>query len=481
MRDVIYMIENEYVDEVDTDSIVDKTINLILSELDPYSKYIAPRLAKDSEENLKGEFVGIGISYLRINDTVVIQRILENSPNYGAIFTGDKIISADSHPLTGDSINLVSLYLKGKENTKVNVEIIRDNQIIIKSLLRKKIINSPVKAAYMFNDTVGFINLNTFTYNSGDLVSDAIDDLKAKGMKSLILDLRGNGGGFLSEAKEIVDEFISDNKVMYYVKGREGDKEKTIASSAGDFEEGNLYVLIDEKSASASELLAGAIQDQDRGVILGRRSFGKGLIQKEIKLSDGSKIRLTTARYYTPTGRSIQKSYSKGKIGLRKYNKESYNIFHSDRMFFVDSIKVKDSIKFKTPKGKIVYGGGGIVPDVFIAIDTLTVGNWYYLQQGRVNLYDFSNKYILKNKDNLKLWSVNEFQNEFEIDKAYKEYLTIFKNVGKIEEVDEIKIKRLLKSLIAKNYYGDEAYYKVYNKSDIIINRVLELENTSNK
>ncbi len=476
MQDLIYVIENDYVDEVNTDSIVDKTIDLVLSELDPHSKYIAPELAQIAEEDLSGEFVGIGISYLNLNDTIVVQRVLENSPNQGRIFTGDKLLSADQHSLTGDSIHVASKYLKGIENTRVRVSLIRDQDTITENLDRKKIMNSPIRASYMINNTIGFIHLNTFTSNSGSLVSDAIDALKKQGMKTLILDLRGNGGGFLREAKKIIDEFLPDEDVMYYVKGRDHEKEEEKATREGDFEQGKLYVLIDEDSASASELLAGAIQDQDRGIIVGRRSFGKGLVQQEMELSDGSKVRLTTARYYTPTGRSIQKPFERGVEGMQNYQSESYERYHSGEMYFIDSIKINDSLKYKTPKGKTVYGGGGIVPDVFVAVDTLSVGDWYYLQQGRANMYEFTNRYIVNNKEVLKEWNVQTFNEKFDKEKVYQEYLKKFKKTGKISQKDKAKIQDLLKALIARNFYGDQAYFEIYNPSDVVVKKVLELE-----
>ncbi|MFV0236925.1 MAG: S41 family peptidase [Flavobacteriales bacterium] len=477
MQDLIYVIENDYVDEVNTDSIVDKTIDAILSELDPHSKYILPELTQIAEDDLNGEFVGIGISYLKMNDTIVIQRVLKNSPNQGKIFTGDKLLSAAQHSLTGDSIDLAPKYLKGVENTKVKVRLIRDQDTIIQILDRKKIVNSPVRAAYMMNDTIGFINLNIFTHNSGALISDAIDDLKSQGMKMLILDLRRNGGGFLREAKKIVDEFLPNQKVMYYVKGRKNKKEETVATEEGDFEEGKLYILIDEESASASELLAGAIQDHDRGTIVGRRSFGKGLVQQEMSLSDGSKVRLTTARYYTPTGRSIQKPFSKGESGVKRYQNESYERYHSGEMYFVDSIKINDSLKFQTPKGKVVYGGGGIIPDAFVAVDTLEIGDWYYLQQqGRSNMYDYTNHYILANKKQLNQWDFEDFNAKFDQKAAYKNYLKEFKKVGRISKSSQEKIQRLLKALIARNFYGEEAYFKIYNPFDNMVNKVLEIE-----
>ncbi len=481
MQDLIYMIENNYVDEVNTDSIVNKTINAILSELDPHSKYIAPELTQMAEEDLNGEFVGIGISYVRMNDTIVIQRVLENSPNRGKLFTGDKLLSADQHSLTGDSIHLAPEYLKGIENTSVKVSLIRDRDTIVQSLDRKKIINSPIRASYMMNDSIGFIHLSTFTYNSGELINKALSDLKQQGMKTLILDLRGNGGGFLREAKKIADEFLPNNKVMYYVKGRGSTKEETTATKRGDFEQGRLYVLIDEESASASELLAGAIQDHDRGTIVGRRSFGKGLVQQEMELSDGSKVRLTTARYYTPTGRSIQKPFLKGGKGMEEYEHESYERYNSGEMYFVDSIKINDSLKFKTPKGKTVYGGGGIIPDVFVAVDTLTVEDWYYLQHGRTNIYYYTNQYILKNKDQLKKWDFKTFGKTFDDEKIYNEYLKGVKKIAKISKEDKKKIQIVLKALIARNFYGDEAYFKIYNNLDNVVNKVLELEKIQTK
>jgi len=476
MQDLIYFIDNNYVDKINTDSIVNQAINYILSDLDPHSKYIPSKWVQTVDEDLQGEFVGVGISYTIINDTVFVLRVLKESPNKKKLSRGDKLLSANGHNLTGDSTSLVSKYLKGLEDTYVKVKLIRNQKKITEKLIRKKIINSPIQAAYMLNDSIGFIRLSRFTFNAGDIITENIDRLKSKGMKTLILDLRGNGGGFLKEATKIADDFLADGKVMYYIKGRNHKKQETRATGKGNFEKGNLYVLIDGDTASASELLAGAIQDQDRGIIVGRRSFGKGLVQKEISLSDGSKVRLTIARYYTPTGRSIQKPYHKGESGMQAYQKESYQRYFSGEMYSSDSIKINDSLKFKTPQGKIVYGGGGIIPDVFIAADTFPLENWHYFHRNHVNIFDYMNRFIFEHKNTLKNWDFESFNNNFEVDKIYAGYLKTFKQKVEISTTGKVKIKSWLKALIARNFYGNEAYFKIRNQSDKYIKMILELE-----
>jgi carboxyl-terminal processing protease len=366
--------------------------------------------------------------------------------------------------------------LKGKPNTKVNVQIYRKtNDSLFNVIINRDKVNiKSVDVAYMLNDSVGYIKLNRFARNSYREFKTSLDALKENQMTDLVLDLRGNGGGFIDIANSIVDEFLEDDKLIVFTKNNKGDINKSFATDKGDFEKGGLYVLIDENSASASEIVAGALQDNDKGIIIGRRSFGKGLVQQEMDLGDGSAVRLTTARYYTPTGRSIQKSYKKGVSDAENnnYTQDIQRRLLNGELHSKDSIKTIDSLKFTTPKGKIVYGGGGIIPDYFVGVDTSSYVPTIFFRP----LNNFAFNYVDTNRKKLTYTTVDEFIKNFdknnEITTKFLSKLKDYKLSSKIKK----QLKRNLKTLIARELFSDEGLYKVNQSDDKMLQKVFELE-----
>lgn len=402
LNQLLDFIDNEYVDDVKTDSIVNKTVNSILAELDPHSVYVPAVEQHLVTENMHGDFVGIGINFYILNDTLTVIKPTENGPSKKAgIKAGDRILYANNNKLFGKKISQEYLYskLKGEKNTQVLLTIYRksENKTLKIKVTRNTIPIKSVDVATVFNKT-GFIKINRFAETTANEFHKSLSELKAKGITSLIVDLRENGGGYLEKAVEIADEFLKENELIVITKNKKGTTEKTFAKKGGIFETGKLIILIDENSASASEVLAGAIQDNDRGIIVGRRSFGKGLVQREMTFDDGSAVRLTIARYYTPSGRSIQKPYKKGET--ENYFNDFQTRFESGELYEKDKIKIADSLKFKTKKGRIVYGGGGIVPDVFVPVEKSHSRQSleYILQSGVVSHFVFE---TLDNNRNL--------------------------------------------------------------------------------
>lgn len=366
---LIDLIENEYVDNVDTDSIIDLTMNTLLSQLDPHSVYIAQDEMEEVGQSMKGSFVGIGINYNTFNDTVAIIKPIPGGPSDKAgLLAGDRILYADQIKIYGESLSNDSLVgiLKGQADTKVKLKIFRKktNQYFDVNVTRGEIPLKSVDASIKINDTLGYIKINRFSETTYNEFKSGMDQLLKSGIKALVIDLRDNGGGYVEPAVKIADEFLEKGSVIVKTVNKKGSTTVNKASSSGDFMRGSLFVLINENTASASEIIAGAIQDNDRGLILGRRSYGKGLVQREVFLGDGSAVRLTTARYYTPSGRSIQKPYN----NYEDYNAEVMRRFESGELYERDSIHLADSLQFKTKSGRIVYGGGGIVPDVFVPL-----------------------------------------------------------------------------------------------------------------
>jgi len=318
---------------------------------------------------------------------------------------------------------------------------------------------------------LGYIKIDRFARNTYSEFKTALTSLKKSGMTDLVLDLRGNGGGYIDIATRIIDEFLENKKLMVFTKNNKGTVEEYFATAAGDFEKGGLYVLIDENSASASEIVAGALQDNDKGKIIGRRSFGKGLVQVEMDLGDGSAVRLTTARYYTPTGRSIQKPY--GKNASENYYDDYENRVQSGELLSKDSIKVVDSLKYKTPKGKIVYGGGGIIPDVFVAIDTTSYLSGFYFN----SINNFAFDYVDANRKKLEKWKLNDFIEQFDKDKSVlQKYLVSIKERTNPSMKTKENIEKYLKASIANVLFGDLGFYKIVHQDDKMLLKVLELE-----
>src|SRR5690606_11410735 len=362
------------VDEVNTDSIVDVTVNGILDNLDPHSTYIPKSELQRVTENMQGDFVGIGVSFYTYKDTIAVIRPVEGGPSQKAgIRSGDRIIMADGDSIFGRtwSNDAIMEKLKGEKDSKIQLKVYRRGEphLLDFTVKRSDIPINSVDAAYMLTSDMGYIKINRFAGSTYKEFKKALDRLQNEGATKLALDLRDNPGGFLGIAEQIVDEFLEDDKLILFTKNKSGNIEKSFATRRGDFEEGEIYILINENSASASEIIAGALQDNDKGTIVGRRSYGKGLVQREMALGDGSAVRLTVSRYYTPTGRSIQRPYENGK------SEEYYNDYHKrlsvDELNDEPHIQVDDSLRFVTPKGKVVYGGGGIIPDIFVSLDAI--------------------------------------------------------------------------------------------------------------
>lgn len=372
LNKLIDLIEQEYVDEVNTDSIVDLTVTSILEQLDPHSVYIDKQSMQMVSESMRGQFVGIGIHFYVYKDTLAVIKEVPNGPaQKSGIEAGDRILFADSLKLYDENLPSETIVdnLRGEEGTEVRLKVFRkkENRFFTTTLTRSTIPLKSVDVALKLDSGFGYIKINRFAESTYTEFSQAFKSLDFDAEKGLILDLRGNGGGYMEPALKILDDFLDEDLVIVKTINKRGRVVLTKASSKGSYQNGKLYVLVDEGSASASEIIAGAIQDNDRGTIVGRRTFGKGLVQRELLLGDGSAIRLTTARYYTPSGRSIQKSYSHG---FEEYNNDFISRYESGELYAADSIKIADSLQFKTLKGRTVYGGGGIVPDLFVPIGT---------------------------------------------------------------------------------------------------------------
>ena len=478
LNKLIDFINNEYVDNVNTDSIVNLTVDNILSKLDPHSVYIPPSEQAEVAESMRGDFVGIGINFYMYKDSVAIIKPVENGPSAKAgLKSGDRILYAGKTKLYGRKLPSDSLFskLKGIKGSEIELTVFRKSeQKKLKFKIKRDVIPlKSVDASLLLNNNTGYIKINRFAETTYNEFKSGLTRLKQKGIQSLIIDLRDNGGGYMEEAVAISDEFLKDKQLIVFTKNKDGSTEKTFATKSGSFETGKVTVLINENSASASEILAGAIQDNDRGTIVGRRSFGKGLVQREMDFNDGSAVRLTVARYYTPTGRSIQKPYAKGN---EEYYKESEDRIKSGELYARDSIKVADSLKFKTPKGKIVYGGGGIVPDVFVPMEA-EHGNEnvaYLLQTGVVGHFVFEE--LDKNRNAFAGLHFNEFLAEM---KKSDVYFKRFKNyifmAGLDLKLDKTKslVDRHITAEFARQLYGELYYYDVVLKEDAMIKTVL--------
>ena len=477
---LIDFIDAEYVDKVNTDSIVDLTVTNILAQLDPHSVYIPPREQTDVAESMKGDFVGIGVNFYMYKDTVAVIKPLENGPSAKAgIQAGDRILFADKTKLFGRKLPSDSLFskLKGEEGSPIELTIFRKttNKKLKIKLNRDVVPIKSVDAATMLNATTGYIKINRFAETTFTEFKTGLNKLQKTGATSLIVDLRENGGGYMDSAAQIADEFLKDKQLIVFIKNRKGKVEKTFATKKGSFETGKVTILMDENSASASEILAGAIQDNDRGTIVGRRSFGKGLVQREMNFDDGSAVRLTIARYYTPTGRSIQKPYSKG--NEEAYYNDFETRFKSGELYEKDSIKIADTLKFKTPKGKIVYGGGGIVPDVFVPLEGKhgEESIVYVMEQSGI-VSHFSFEQLDKNRKAFEGLSFEQFLYKMEhTDLYYTTFQKYLAGSGVVLKLDKNKnlVKRYLMAEFAKQLFDEQKYYDIVLKEDPMVQAVL--------
>ena len=496
IKRLINYIEYDYVDKVDTDSLLDTAITEMLKNLDPHSVYISKKERLAETENMQGKFVGIGVTFMMYQDSVAITSVIEGGPSEQAgLKAGDRIIKAENDTLIASIIaknkgfkpyqngsiigdrrinEAVMSTLKGDINTTVNVSVYRrsTDEILEFPIVRGDVPLKSVTGHYMINNTLGYMNIGRFSRSTYDEFKVGLDELIEEGMESLVLDLRGNPGGFMDIANRIIDEFLEDGKLIVFTKSKSGHIQNYYATSRGDFENGQVYVLIDQDSASASEILAGALQDNDKGTIVGRRSFGKGLVQQEMDLGDGSAVRLTTSRYYTPTGRSIQRPY--GTEDPSDYQRDFHSRMFNGELVNKDSIKVVDSLMYKTPKGKIVYGGGGIIPDVFVPIDTVTTyrTRWY---RG-VNQFTF--KYIDNHREEMNAWELKDFVQNFDKDdKIFNEYVKSLDLRTPMEPKQRKDLKRFFNSVFARDLFQQTGYFMIAHQNDAMIKKVLELEN----
>jgi carboxyl-terminal processing protease len=477
LNKLIDFIDNEYVDKVNTDSIVDLAVNNILEKLDPHSVYVPPSQQSEVAESMKGDFVGIGVNFYMYNDTVAIIKPLEGGPSEKAgIKAGDRILYAGKDKLFGRKLPSDSLFskLKGEIGSEVNLTIYRksESKKMQYKIKRDVVAIKSVDIAVMINPTTGYIKINRFAETTYDEFKTGLLQLKKQGAKALVIDVRDNGGGYMEKAVEIADELLKDKQLIVFTKNKKGRIDKTFATSEGDFESGKVFVLINENSASASEILAGAIQDNDRGTIIGRRSFGKGLVQREMDFDDGSAVRLTVARYYTPTGRSIQKPYSNGN---EDYFKESNHRLENGELYKKDSIKVDDTLKYKTAKGKTVYGGGGIVPDVFVPLEVEHGDESiaYLMQSGAVSYYVFEQ--LDGNRKQFKGLTFEQFLSKMEkTDLFFNNFQNYLTKNGLILKLDGNKslVKRYLSAEFARQLFGEQKYYEIVLKEDVMIKAV---------
>ncbi len=481
IRDIIQILDKKYVDTVDADKLFESTIQELLRKLDPHSSYISKEDLLAAQERVDGVFGGIGVRFFMLRDTVSITNIIENSPSMIAgLKAGDRIIKVKDKTIAGKNLpnEEIMRLLKGAPNTIVNVTILRDGALIKKDIKRGLIPYNSVAAYYMVNDYVGYIKIDAFSKTTADEFREAAKALEAAGMKKLVLDLRSNGGGVLESAVRIVDEFLPDGKLIVTTKGKNFPKEDIYATNYGHLDKMPVVVLINEGSASASEIVAGALQDQDRATIVGRRSFGKGLVQQDIPLSDGSDLRLVVARYYTPSGRCIQKPYSGN---YEDYMHEYYDRYDDGEVYSADSVKIADSLKYYTPKGKIVYGGGGIYPDVFVPLDS-TKNTWYIAELYYKGVFQaFSFDFV---KDKRTKWkNMYDYNKSFVVtDQIINQFNTyITNNYDIVQDVvignkqNSNRLKEILKAEIARQLWEEKAYYYMSIKTDKEVMKSIEI------
>jgi carboxyl-terminal processing protease len=481
----LQIIHFAYVDSVNEANLVEKAIIAILKELDPHSYYISKEELMKSNEPLEGEFEGVGISFQIYHDTILVIAPVPGGPSEKlGILAGDKIVAIDGINATGKAIdeNYVFSKLRGAKGTTVELTISRKgrNLPLTYKVSRDKIPINSIDAVFIVKQGTGYIKLNRFSRTSIDEFRSAVGELKKEGMTSLILDIRGNSGGYLDVAVDLADEFIDQGSVVLYTEGTSSPRRKYKSTFKGEFEKGRLVVLIDEGSASASEIVAGAVQDLDRGIIVGRRSFGKGLVQRPYYLPDSSVIRLTVARYFTPAGRCIQKPYTGG---YDQYYDDLLKRLENGELSSTDKIEFPDSLKFTTPRNRIVYGGGGIMPDCFVPLDSTFLSDFYVDLLNKGVFGDFVLSYVDQERKSLKKKYplFNQFETGFQIDGSIlEEFLKFSETKGILIPLGEnSKIYRLirfqLKALIARNLYDITAYFKVINQIDDGFQKALEI------
>ena len=483
----LFAISNLYVDSTSETKLVEDAIVGMLDKLDPHSNYMDPEETKEMTEPLQGNFDGIGIQFNMAEDTLLVIQPVSGGPSEKAgILAGDRIVMVEDTLIAGVKMSTEDIMrrLRGPKDSKVNLKILRRGvkELLPFTVKRDKIPVYSLDASYMIKDKIGYIRINRFAATTHEEFKKALAELQKKGMKDLILDLQGNGGGYLNAAIDIANEFLGKKELIVYTEGRRNPRSEFFAKGTGEFQNGRLIVLVDEFSASASEIVTGAVQDWDRGVVVGRRSFGKGLVQRPIDLPDGSMIRLTVARYYTPAGRCIQKPYE----SIEKYNEDLIDRYNKGEMMSEDSIHFPDSLKFKTHRlARTVYGGGGIMPDYFVPIDTTLYTDYHRNLVAKGVIIKLTMKYIEKHRKELlnKYKKFETFNEKFEVDDELLKTMREMADQEKIEFNEEQYnrskplIMLQIKALIARDLYDMAEYFQVINDDNESFQEALRLIN----
>ncbi len=483
LQELIDLVRTKYVDSIDPNDLADTAISAILGKLDPHSVYIEPSEVQESNDDIAGNFYGIGVEYDVIDDTINILHVIKDGPSAKAgLQAGDKFIKVNDSIVSGVKTRYENIrkLLRGRNTSKVTIDILRGKERKLITIERGIIPVSSVDAAYMIEPGIGYIRLNKFSQVTYREFMQSLEKLKGEGLQKLILDLRGNGGGVLDQAVEVADEFLEGDKLITYTKGSHFPRKEFRCKRPGLFEKGKLVLLCDEGTASASEIVAGALQDWDRATIIGRRSFGKGLVQEQYDLGDGSAVRLTVARYYTPLERSIQRPYNKGG---KAYYDEILNRFHDGEVVCVDSVKNDTSQKYTTKAGKIVYGGGGISPDIFVPLDTVASCNYYSKLYLKGTINTFAYQYVMIHKKELESYKTSSdfigrfnlqpvdwslFENQAAKDSVYMQPQSISP-----KQKEELLLR--LKAAIARQLWRSQGLYEVLNTGDDVIKKAVEV------
>lgn len=483
---LLRLIDSYYVDSTNISELTEKAIVSVLQELDPHSVYISKDEVERMNEPLQANFEGIGITFNILKDTLLVLSTVPGGPSEKVgLLAGDRIITIDGKNVAGVGLKNddVMKMLRGEKGTRVDLQVQRRNssQLLDFTIIRDKIPIYSLDASYMIDNETGYIKLNRFSASTIEEFKTAMENLKMQNIKNLILDLRGNGGGFLKAAIDLADEFLPNNKLVVYTEGVNNPKREYRATSQGLFEEGKLVILVNEGSASASEIVAGAVQDWDRGIIIGRRTFGKGLVQQPFYLTDGSMVRLTTAHYFTPTGRAIQKPFDNG---ITEYRNDYIRRLEHGEMFHADSISFPDSLRFRTlVNGRSVFGGGGIMPDIFVSMDTSIMYRYYNRLQRNGILNNFILDYVDKNRDNLKkqFQDFSTFSKKFQITDDIIEAVVAMGEKEGIERDQESlnftsdMMKKELKALVARDLFSRDHFFQIFNQDDKTILKALEV------
>ena len=483
LREVLTLVKKEYVDKTQTDGLVEDAIIHLLGKLDPHSAYISSRDRISANEDLKGNFEGIGIEFSIFRDTLVVVTALSGGPSEAVgLRPGDKIIKVNDSIIANIKLTNqdVQRYLKGPKGTEVKIEVQRKHkkEPIVFTIVRDKIPQFSVDAAYMVDPEIGYIKINRFSQTTHEELASALEKLKKEGMKKLVLDLQGNPGGYMDQAISVADEFLPAGEKIVFTNGQEKKyNENAIATKEGDFENGDLIVLVNEGSASASEIVSGALQDNDRALVIGRRSFGKGLVQRPFDLQDGSEVRLTISRYYTPSGRSIQKPYE----NTNDYDKDIIKRYKHGEFFTADSVKFNDSLKYKTLNGRTVYGGGGIMPDYFVPLDTTLTSNYFNELSYANVLREYAFNYGEQNKDALQQKGFRDYQEHFIVtDNMLSAVVELGTKINIKPDLKDLnKNKKLfqiyLKAEIARRVWDNSHFYPIFNETNEVLQQAIKL------